>query len=116
MSPSWMTRSPASWCGLAPLGPDPTIVKSTWLCPCSISSRARSAATSDSRRPPKRTPRIRSYVASAAAPAAASSATSWASLTARSIGSDSVRATYPLPGSARCRPSRCSAHVESDTP
>ena len=48
---SAMTRSPASWCGLAPLGPEPTTVKSTWECPCWRSSAARSAATSVSRRP-----------------------------------------------------------------
>ena len=51
MSPSWMIRSPISWCGLAPFGPEPTTVKSTCEWPCEISSAARSAATSFSVRP-----------------------------------------------------------------
>ena len=55
MSPSWIVRSPASWCGLAPLGPEPTTVKSTCEWPCAMSSAARSAATSFSVRPAKRT-------------------------------------------------------------
>ena len=33
MSPSSIVRSPASWCGLAPFGPEPTTVKSTWEWP-----------------------------------------------------------------------------------
>ena len=55
MSPSWIVRSPASWCGLAPLGPEPTTVKSTCEWPCLRSSAARSAATSFSVRPANRT-------------------------------------------------------------
>ena len=35
MSPSSIVRSPASWCGLAPLGPEPTTVKSTCEWPWS---------------------------------------------------------------------------------
>ena len=54
-SPSSITRSPAPWCGLAPFGPDPTIVKSALEWPWWSSSRARSPATSTSRRPANRT-------------------------------------------------------------
>ena len=86
MSPSSMTRSPISWWGFAPLGPDPTTVKSTCECPNRRSRPARSAATSVSRRPANRTWRISSYARSAAAAAAASRSTSAASLMARSIG------------------------------
>lgn len=116
MSPCSMVRSPASWCGLAPLGPEPTTVKSTWECPCSVSSRARSAATSVSLRPEKRTLRISSYVASAAAPAAAIRASSWASFTARSIGSAWVSEAYEVSGSRCWRPSRCMAQALSLIP
>ena len=90
MSPSWIVRSPASWCGLAPLGPEPTTVKSTCEWPCLRSSAARSAATSFSVRPENCTCTISSSDASAAAPAAARRSISSASLTARSIGSAEV--------------------------
>ena len=90
MSPSSIVRSPASWCGLAPLGPEPTTVKSTCEWPWSISRAARSAATSFSVRPAKRTLTISSKHASAAAPAAARRSSSSASLIARSIGSAAV--------------------------
>ena len=53
-----MIRSPASWCGLAPFGPEPTTVKSTCSWPNSRSRPARSAATSVSLRPANRTSRI----------------------------------------------------------
>ena len=69
MSPSSMTRSLISWCGLAPLGPEPTTVKSTCEWPCARRKPARSAAISLSVRPAKRTPAMSSKLASAAAPA-----------------------------------------------
>ena len=76
-SPSSITRSPASWCGLAPFGPEPTTVKSTCSCPNSpqqpgevgghvgLAAGRRSAPST-----------ISPYVASAAAPAAVSRASS----------------------------------------
>lgn len=90
MSPFFSVRSPVLWCGFALFRPEDTTV-TTWLWPCSWSRRARSAATSDSRRPVNRTARISSYTASAAAAADARRATSWSSFTARSSGSTTLR-------------------------
>ena len=53
-------------------------------------------------------------VASAPAPAAASRSSSSGSLTARSIGSASVRRRSSLSGSARCSPNRCIAQAASE--
>jgi hypothetical protein len=114
MSPSSITRSPNSWWGLAPFGPEPTTVKSTSEWPCSRRKPASSAAISLSGRPAKRTCLICSKLASAAAPAAASRSSSSASLTARSIGSVLVIDTYPDSGSASWSPSTCIAHAESE--
>ena len=71
MSPSSITRSPISWCGFAPLGPDATTVKSTREWPCRSRSSARSAASSVSFRPANRSSRRSVKAASTAAPAAA---------------------------------------------
>ena len=114
MSPSSMTRSPISWWGFAPLGPDPTTVKSTCECPNRRSRPAKSAATSVSRRPANRTWRISSYARSAAAAAAASRSTSAASLMARNIGRPLVSDTYEDWGSSTWSPSTCIAHAESE--
>src|SRR5215213_4538199 len=51
MSPAAMTRVLAPWCGLAPFGPEPTMVKSTRSWPWSRRRRSRSEATASSVRP-----------------------------------------------------------------
>ena len=86
MSPSSITRSLISWCGLAPFGPEPTTVKSTCEWPCARRKPARSAAISLSRPPAKRTWAMSSKLASAASPAVASRSISSSPLIARSIG------------------------------
>ena len=45
-SPASIVRPDSSWCGLAPFGPDPTIVKSTPMWPSSRIAAAMSAPTS----------------------------------------------------------------------
>ena len=84
-SPASITRSETSWCGLAPLGPEPTMTKSTAACPSARIASAMSAADlalgaarpqplAHPRRAPGRSPR----------PAARSASTSAGALRIRS--------------------------------
>jgi hypothetical protein len=50
-SPASMTRSDASWCGLAAFGPAATIAKSATACPAATIASRMSAATACSVRP-----------------------------------------------------------------
>ena len=91
MSPSWMTRSPISWCGLAPFGPGADDGEVD-LRVAVLAQEAGEVGGDLASRCGPRTARstISSRLASAAAPAAASRSSSSASLIARSIGSASV--------------------------
>ena len=57
-SPTSITRSPASWCGLAEFGPEATIAKSAASWPASSSSSRMWRLTSASVRPERRSPMI----------------------------------------------------------
>ena len=50
-SPTSMTRSDTSWCGLAPLGPDATMTNAASVCPSSTIAAAMSAPACASVRP-----------------------------------------------------------------
>ena len=84
-SPGPMRRAPASWWGLAELGPLPTMAKLTCWCPSSINRRLMSAETSASLRPMRGMSPATSWPAtrSAASEARARAATSSSSFTAR---------------------------------
>ena len=114
-SPTSITRSDTSWCGLAPLGPEPTITNAASACPSSTIAAAMSAAACASVRPALRNSAIRACTRSIAAPAARSSRTSAASLRIRSSRSTGPARLAFASGSASCTPKTCTAGIVSAT-
>ena len=110
-SPRSITRSETSWCGLAPLGPLPTMMKSTDTCPAPRMSSAMSAPTSRSVRPGRRSPGTAAWTRSMAAPAATSAATSVGSLRMRRCEMTGPARTCSTAGMAARRASTFSAHM-----
>ena len=58
-SPTSITRSETSWCGLAPFGPEPTMTNAASACPSSTIAAAMSAPACASVRPALRNSAIR---------------------------------------------------------
>ncbi len=104
-SPGRITRSPGTWCGLALLGPEPTITNrvSSWVARMAAS---RSRATSRSLRPAQRRSASPSITLSMAAATRASAWISAASLTMRSERVTVEATVKEAPGSASWRRSR----------
>ena len=92
-SPSESTRSECAWCGFAPLGPLPTMTKSTAEWPSAMMAASRSAATSASVRPARNSEGTRAWTRSMAAAASRSWAISSASLRMNSSRSVSDAST-----------------------
>src|SRR6478736_1175141 len=108
------TRSLTSWCGLAPVGPDPTMTRSAAAWPSSTIAAAMSAATWASVRPGRSHSPTRAWTRSMAAPARRSCSSSTASLRIRSSRSTGPASCCSAAPASRRR-SACSAGVMSDT-
>ena len=98
----WMTRSDTSWCGLAPLGPEATMTKSTVAWPAARIASAMSRATSRSVRPARSHSRhLRGAPGRCAAPASRSAAD-----LARATCASAAPAARRRPAPARRRAAR----------
>ncbi len=115
-SPGRSTRSETSWCGLAAFGPEPTITKSTWVCPSARMASAISVPTSRSVRPALSQPGTRACTRSIAAPASRSASTSAGLLRIRRSRSAELARTWRAPGIASRSRSTIRAHIWSASP
>ena len=113
-----MTRSPGSWCGLAPLGPLPTMAKFTRRCPAASSPMPSASDTWISLRPTRgiSPPWSTAATLSAACAAARSAAISLSSFTARSGDVTLEAANQRAPGRRACSASSDWAQARSEMP
>ena len=96
-----MTRSPASWWGEAPFGPEPTMAKSARSWPSSIRRPRISRPTSASVRPTRRPAAIASIVRSAAAAARREEPGLVGVLDLAQVAQDRARGLEPAAGQGR---------------
>jgi hypothetical protein len=115
-SPSRSARSETSWCGLAALGPEATMTKSTVACPSARMASVITEPTSRSVIPARSQPGTRACTRSIAAPASRSASTSAAVFLIRSGRSAPPASARRAEGSVSRNFSTNSAHIRSERP